>query len=357
MCIAIWLRHQHPHVLAAHFRSRITEQFLRSGTEGRNRPGVVDDDHGFRNRIENRAQMRLPLRKIVLSSLHIAHIIVGLNDQSLSVSVRCNKRPACRDKERVAILPAMNDLTFPGSIPPDNVANFLQRPGETDRQEFMNNLSYRFLPRPPIESLAAARPMADDPVQAMYDQIDPVEQAGDLVHLVSVQNATDGLAAHWLSSSAVRAFLLFLESRKHTVFLFSRLPDGKLLRTFPRIALVVITRSVGDLTTLVAIIFIVAGKLGEHTILHDPHGVAADRTDDPSLRQLGHRPGNGLDRQAEIISNVEPGHRQFDDGGVPPETRPRLHLLQQECAQSLLCILSRQQHHLILGGSHFVAKT
>ena len=58
MIVAVRLRHQHLDILAHDLRRPIAEQPLRRGAERLHAAALVDDDHGLRDGVEDRLQMR-----------------------------------------------------------------------------------------------------------------------------------------------------------------------------------------------------------------------------------------------------------------------------------------------------------
>ena len=58
VAFAVGRRHQHLHVLAERLGRRVAEEPLRRARERLHRAGLVDDDHGLRDGVEDRAEMR-----------------------------------------------------------------------------------------------------------------------------------------------------------------------------------------------------------------------------------------------------------------------------------------------------------
>ena len=71
----------------------------------------------------------------------------------------------------------------------------------------------------------------------------------------------------------------------------------------------------------------------------------------PLLGELRERPTDGLDRQADVVGDVLPAHRQRHGRGGAPAVKPRPALAQaeEEGDHPLLCRAAPEQHHLVLG--------
>lgn len=82
--------------------------------------------------------------------------------------------------------------------------------------------------------------------------------------------------------------------------------------------------------------------------------VSAFRGDHTATGQTGHSARNGFYRQAEIISHVEAGHREFDLRRRLAPRPPRN--VENKAANFLLGALAREQNHLFLSGRHLFAE-
>nr|AAA74223.1 lcrD [Rhizobium sp.] len=107
-------------------------------------------------------------------------------------------------------------------------------------------------------------------------------------------------------------------------------------------------------TALCAVIALPVRKSDQRVHFQDGDGVTPDNRYDPAAGKLGDSPRDGFDRHAQIVGNIEPCHRQFDDRA--PVLRLAACHHQQETGHFFLGTPTRQKNHLILGGRHLVAE-
>lgn len=104
------------------------------------------------------------------------------------------------------------------------------------------------------------------------------------------------------------------------------------------------------------VVFPISGKMCKGRLAEHTQAMSADWNDNALADQLGERSGDCLDRQSEMVGNVEAYHRKLDEitASAPPLLMPELP--EEERANPLLRTFACKKHHVVLRGGGFVAQ-
>ena len=171
MFVTIRSGHQHLDVAADDLFGIVAEQLRRRRAERGDDPALVDDDHRLRNRIEDRAQMRLAGHKVGLGLLQRGDVAVDLKDRRNFLVGSQPRDPEARDRDEGAVFLPLLDLALPAAVGAKLLDDLLARQRIAGLQKLMENLSQRFFAAPAVKALASARPEEDLALLVMDDDV------------------------------------------------------------------------------------------------------------------------------------------------------------------------------------------
>ena len=170
--------HQHLDVTADDLVGVIAEQLRCRRAERGHDAGFVDDDHRLRDRIEDRAQMRLAADELGFGPLQFGDVAVHLEyGRNLSVFGRL-RDPEAGDRDEGAIFPLLFNFALPASAFAHLLDDRVARQRIAGLQKLVNNRSERFLAAPTVKALASRGPVQDLPLLVMDDDVCQVQHLG-----------------------------------------------------------------------------------------------------------------------------------------------------------------------------------
>ena len=153
-------RHQHLDVAANDLVGVIAEQLRRRRAERGHDPAFVDDDHRLRDRIEDRAQMRLAGGQLSLGPFQFSDVAVDLEDRLEFALFGRPRDPKARNRDLRAVFPLLFNFALPASALAHLLDDFVARQGIAGLQKLVDEGSERFLAAPTVKALASGGPDA-----------------------------------------------------------------------------------------------------------------------------------------------------------------------------------------------------